>query len=53
MLEKQVEQFEKKKEEESKRIKIDSKQKLVGELQSRITSYKTEIMRQRNKKEEF
>jgi hypothetical protein len=49
MLEKQVENMERKKEEESKRIKVDSKQKILEDMQTRITSYKTELLRQRNK----
>ena len=53
MFEKQSEVNEKKREEESRKMKIDSKQKIVGELQNRISTYRTEIMRQRNKREEF
>ena len=53
MLEKQVECYEKKKDEETKKVKVDSKHKILEDMQSRISSYKTELMRQRNKKEDF
>jgi hypothetical protein len=53
MLEKQSENYEKRREEESKKMKVDSKQKILEDMQSRITSYKTELIRQRNKKEDF
>jgi hypothetical protein len=53
MLEKQVESHEKKKDEETKKMKTDTKHKILEDMQSRITSYKTELLRQRNKKEEF
>lgn len=52
MLEKQAESMEKKKEEESKKMKVDSKQKILEDMQARISSYKTELLRQRNRKEE-
>jgi hypothetical protein len=53
MIEKQAEHYEKRRDEESKKMKIDSKQKILEDMQSRISSYKTELLRQRNKKEEF
>ena len=53
MLEKQVEHFEKKKDEETKKMKIDSKQKILEDMQMRIVNYKTELLRQRNKKDDF
>lgn len=51
MLEKQGEQYEKRREEETKKMKLDSKHKIVSDLQSRISSYKTDLIKQRNKKE--
>jgi hypothetical protein len=52
MLEKQNEMYEKRREEEHKKIKVDSKTKVIEDLQSRISSYKAELMRQRVKKDE-
>lgn len=51
MLEKQAENFEKQKSEESKKVKVDSKQKILEDMQSRISSYKAELLRQRSKKD--
>ncbi len=51
MIEKQAENFEKQKYEETKKVKIDSKQKILEDMQNRISSYKTELLRQRNKKD--
>jgi hypothetical protein len=51
ILEKQVESFEKKKEEECKKMKVDTKQKILDDMQSRISSYKSELFRQRSRKE--
>lgn len=52
MYEKENEIHERRREEEMKKMKIDSKQKIVGELQSRIANYRSELLRQRNRKEE-
>jgi hypothetical protein len=45
--------MEKMKESETRKMKIDSKQKILEDMQNRISSYKAEIFRQRKKKEEF
>jgi len=41
----------KRKEEEYKKQKIDSKHKILEDMQSKIMSYKTEILKNRNKKD--
>jgi hypothetical protein len=51
ILEKQAEQYEKKREEDNKRTKLDSKHKIIEDLQSRISGYKTELLKQRVRKE--
>jgi hypothetical protein len=48
-----VETFEKKKEDESKKMKNESKNKILEDMQMRILNYKTELFRQRNKKDDF
>jgi hypothetical protein len=51
MVDKQSEQFEKRKEDESKKMKLESKHKIIEDMQSRISMYKAELLRQRNKKD--
>ncbi len=51
MLEKQNEINDKRKEEENRKIKVDSKQRILEDMQSKILSYKTEILKNRNKKD--
>lgn len=53
MLEKQSENYEKKREEETKKVKVDSKHRIIEDMQTRILSYKTELLKQRNKKDEY
>jgi len=45
--------MEKMKEQETKKMKIDSKQKIIEDMQSRIARYKTEIFKQRKKNEDL
>lgn len=52
MLEKQSEQYDKRREEEAKKMKTESKHKIIEDMQNRISSYKSELFRQRNKKED-
>ena len=51
MQEKQNEYDEKRKEEETRKMKVDSKQKILEDMQNKILSYKTEILKNRNKKD--
>jgi hypothetical protein len=50
MFDKQTEHLEKKKDDESKKMKIDSKQKIIEDMQMRIASYKTELIKSRKNK---
>lgn len=52
VLEKQSEVYEKRREEESKKMKYDSKQKIIEDMQNRIANYKSELLKQRVKKDE-
>jgi hypothetical protein len=45
--------YEKRREEESKKMKYDSKQKIIEDMQNRIASYKSDLLRQRVKKDEL
>jgi hypothetical protein len=45
--------MEKIKESETRKMKIDTKQKILEDMQGRIAGYKAEIFRQRKKKEDF
>ncbi len=45
--------MEKMKESETRKMKIDSKQKILEDMQNRIASYKADIFKQRKKKEEI
>jgi len=47
-----MENIEKRKEDDSKKTKIDSKHKILEDMQNRISNYKTELFRQRNKKQD-
>lgn len=51
MLEKQTERYDKQKDEEVKKIKVDSKQKILEDMQNKILTYKTEIFKNRNNKD--
>ena len=48
MKEKENEQNLKLKEEELKKMKVDSKMKILSELQNRIGNYKNERLRKKN-----
>lgn len=51
MYDKQNEYDNKVKEEEKRKTKIDSKQKILEDMQNKILTYKTEILKNRNKKD--
>ena len=50
MLEKQTERYDKQKDEEVKKIKVDSKQKILEDMQNKILTYKTEIFKNVSKR---
>jgi hypothetical protein len=51
MMEKQNEQFERRREEDVKKMKLDSKHKIIEDMQSRISQYKSELFRNRVRKD--
>jgi hypothetical protein len=53
MMEKQTEQFAIKREEETKKMKIDTKHKIIEDMQNRISQYKSELFKNRIRKDDI
>jgi hypothetical protein len=52
MIEKQADSFDKRREDDMKKNRIESKQKIIEDLQNKISNYKAELIKNRNRKDD-